>query len=83
MHLDVAHVRIHVGVFFDNLNGTDMEYTIRLRHDVGSRDTWQTARTAAAFNSPGPRIDPKYVNFMCSLDFPFYCEPVLYDTWGP
>ena len=37
-----------------------MEYTIRLRHDVGSSDSWDTRRAAAAFNLPGPRIEPKY-----------------------
>ena len=47
---------ISLGIVFNNLDGDDIEYTLRLRHEVGSRDTWFTRITAPVFQLAGPRV---------------------------
>ena len=60
-----------LGVYFDNVNSTELEYTVRLRQEVGSRDSWQTRQTAAVFDLPGPRTNPKYaICIDCSFLLP-------------
>ena len=52
------------GIVFDDLDGSDgsLEYTLRLRHEVGEEQTWNTDRTGPQFERLGPRIDNKSVN---------------------
>ena len=47
---------ISLGIVFNNLDGDDIEYTLRLRHEVGSRDTWFTRFTAPVLQPAGPRV---------------------------
>ena len=60
---------------FDNLNGTNLQYTIRPIHEVEGEDddsTWNTDIAQPRFQEPGPRFSPKYassilfVRFMCT-----------------
>ena len=46
------------GVVFQNL-GSDVEYTIRLRHEVGSQNTWFTDLSGPSFGPAGARVSPK------------------------
>ncbi len=50
---------VHVGVVFDDLDGDSIRYTLRLRHEVGSLNTWYTRLTTPAFVVPGPRVEDK------------------------
>ena len=47
---------ISLGIVFNNLDGDDIEYTLRLRHEVGSRDTWFTRFAAPVLQPAGPRV---------------------------
>ena len=49
------------GIVFDDLDPDDghLEYTLRLRHEVGNEDTWETRFAAPAFQPLGPRVDNK------------------------
>ena len=50
------------GVVFDNLDGNNMEYTIRPAHEVMAEDndpTWDTDKVQPRFQIPGPRVSPK------------------------
>lgn len=52
------------GVVFDNLNGKNLQYTIRPAHEVLGEDddsTWNTDDTQPRFQVPGPRVSPKYI----------------------
>ena len=48
---------------FDDLDDSDdtLEYTLRLRHEVGRDDTWETRQAGPLFQLPGPRIRDKSV----------------------
>ena len=48
------------GVVFQNL-GPNVEYTIRLRHEVGAQNSWFTDISGPSFELPGARVNPKYV----------------------
>ena len=57
-----ANVSLCIGVVFDNLNGTNLQYTIRPVHEVGGendRSTWDTDIAQPRFEQPGPRFSPK------------------------
>lgn len=41
---------------FNNLEGNDIEYTLRLRHEVTDTNTWDTGSLAADPQLPEPRI---------------------------
>ena len=47
--------RNYLGIVFEQLSGNDLSYKIRLRHEVGSQNTWDTDRVGPAFQLPGPR----------------------------
>ena len=47
---------------FDSLDGTNLEYTLRLRHEVGTRNTWRTRDVADDVQTPGPRVSEKWVD---------------------
>ena len=47
------------GIVFDNLDGNDLVYTLRLRHEVGEEDTWKTNENAFWFQHPGARVTNK------------------------
>ena len=51
------------GIVFNDLDGSDneLEYTIRLRHEVGEDDSWETRDAGQTFQLPGPRITEKSV----------------------
>jgi ATP-binding cassette subfamily A (ABC1) protein 3 len=48
------------GIVFNNVNrtknGGQLEYTLRLRHEVGDDDSWETREAAPNFQLPGPRV---------------------------
>lgn len=46
------------GIIFQNL-GVNVEYTIRLRHEVGSDNSWFTNLAGPGFELPGARVTPK------------------------
>ena len=54
---------VHVGIVFDDLDDSDdtLEYTLRLRHEVGNDDSWETRQAGPPFQLPGPRIGDKSV----------------------
>ncbi len=52
---------LFVGIVFNNLSGNDLSYTIRLRHEVGNDNSWETAQSGPNFELPGPRIANSYV----------------------
>jgi len=41
---------------FNNLEGNNIEYTLRLRHEVTDTNTWDTGSLAADPQLPEPRI---------------------------
>lgn len=51
------------GIVFDSINNdtTELEYTLRLRHEVGESDTWYTDLTFPSTQRPGPYVSEKYV----------------------
>ena len=52
----------HIGIVFDNLDGMNLQYTIRPAHEVDGEDdlnTWNTRDTQPQFQVPGPRVTPK------------------------
>jgi ATP-binding cassette subfamily A (ABC1) protein 3 len=44
------------GIVFNNLESDELEYTLRLRHEVGQDNSWETRDAAPNFQAPGPRI---------------------------
>jgi hypothetical protein len=50
------------GIVFDDLDSSDgtLEYTLRLRHEVGDDDSWETRRAGPRFQLPGPRVDQNF-----------------------
>ena len=44
-----------LGIVFEQLSGNDLSYKIRLHHEVGSQNTWDTDRVGPEFEIPGPR----------------------------
>ena len=57
----VCCFNFNVGVVFNNLGG-NVEYTIRLRHEVGFQNTWFTPVSGPSFEVPGARVIPKYMH---------------------
>lgn len=54
----------YAGIVFNNLNGKNLQYTIRPVHEVYGEDdvsTWNTDDTQQRFQVPGPRVSPKYI----------------------
>lgn len=49
------------GIVFEELAGNDISYKIRLRHEVGNQDSWETDEVGPTFESPGPRISNRLV----------------------
>ena len=49
---------------FDNPDGFDIEYTLRLRHEVGEEDSWHTKEAAFYLQAPGARVTDMYVLYM-------------------
>lgn len=49
-----------IGIVFDSLEGDDLEYTLRLRHEVGEIDTWHTSEASFWFQRPGARVTDKW-----------------------
>ena len=49
------------GIVFDDLDDSDgrIEYTLRLRHEVGEWETWVTQTAGPFFEQLGPRVDNK------------------------
>ena len=60
-HSHVCNVSYHqtVGIVFNNLDGARVEYTLRLRHEVGSDNSWETANRGPSIQLPGSRVSPK------------------------
>ena len=54
-------VCVCAGIVFDDLDDSDntLEYTLRLRHEVGIDDSWGTRRAAPRTISAGPRVSSK------------------------
>ena len=50
---------MYAGVVFDRLEGDGLEYTLRLRHEVGELDTWHTEEASFWFQAPGARVTDK------------------------
>lgn len=46
---------------FDDLDGSDntLEYTLRLRHEVGPEDSWETRAAAPDIVVSGPSFDSR------------------------
>ena len=68
MHQFITHfsyieaIISHTGIVFDNLDGRNIEYTIRPAHEVKGEDddpTWNTDIVQPRFQVPGPRVSPK------------------------
>lgn len=53
---------------FESLESNNLEYTLRLRHEVGFFRTWYTDRVAVAnFETLEPRESEKYVSLHIAL----------------
>ena len=65
-----------LGIVFDDLDASDgrLEYTLRLRHEVGEDDSWETRDAAPPFQLPGPRITDKLVILHKKMSEPFSCS---------
>ena len=50
---------MYAGVVFDRLEGDGLEYTLRLRHEVGELDTWHTEEASFWLQAPGARVTDK------------------------
>lgn len=48
-------------IFFDRVTDEELEYTIRLRHEVPTANTWRTSRIGPTRNRPSPRVASKLV----------------------
>ena len=57
MH-DLVMSTVIVGIVFNNL-GSNVDYTIRLRHEVGQSNSWLTDQAGPTFELPGSRVNPK------------------------
>ena len=53
-----VHVHLCVGIVFNDLDDSDdtLEYTLRLRHEVGFDDSWETRSAVSEFVLARPRI---------------------------
>ena len=58
-----------IGIVFNDLDESDgtLEYTLRLRHEVGEDDTWETRDAAPNFQLAGPRVTNKSDSLSLSL----------------
>ena len=45
-----------LGLVFNRVTDEELEYTIRLRHEVSTANTWRTQRIAPGVDRPGPRV---------------------------
>ena len=61
VHVCYGFGPIFVGIVFDLSDQLNIKFTLRLRHEVGERDSWLTRMTSPNFEAPGPRISDKYV----------------------
>ena len=52
------------GIVFDTIDTKELEYTIRLRHEVGEENSWYTEFTSVEFETGGPRVTEKYIHFV-------------------
>ena len=57
----------HTGIVFNNLEGENLEYTLRLRHEVGQDKSWETRDAAPNFQPSGPRVTNKSVNLQLQI----------------
>ena len=48
-----------LAVYFDVVNETAIEYSIRLRHEVSYFDSWLTAVASSLNQGVGARVQPK------------------------
>lgn len=62
----------YVGIVFEELAADDISYKIRLRHEVGFENSWNTDFLGPNFEAPGPRIANKYVG---------YCNHCFFNLW--
>jgi len=70
-----------VGVVFDNLDGTNLQYTIRPVHEVDGEfddSTWDTDIAQPRFQEPGPRFSPKYVIIQSTTVYMVYATNCVY-----
>ena len=70
---------------FDNLNGKNLQYTIRPAHEVSGEDddsTWNTDDTQPRFQVPGPRVSPKYIKAQNSVLAKNYFSFNIVFIWG-
>ena len=61
-----------VGIVFEELQANDISYKIRLRHEVGFTNSWDTDVLGPNFDAAGPRIDNKCV---CAI---FHFQYLMY-----
>ena len=65
------------GIVFNNVNRTKndgrLEYTLRLRHEVGEDDSWETREAAPNFQLTGPRVRNKSAKIF--LQLPHFFSP--------
>ena len=47
-------------MFFDSVNDTNVEYSLRLRQNPAPTDTWFTDFVSRRFQPRGARVRPKY-----------------------
>ena len=76
-HADECH---YTGIVFDNLNGNNIQYTIRPVHEVFGEDdesTWNTDDTQPRFQVPGPRVSPKYIKYKLDRSSFLVCNVVF------
>ena len=57
----VKLITIPIGVVFESVNASSIKYTLRLRHEVGTDNSWETRRRGTTIQLPGSRVSPKYV----------------------
>lgn len=50
------------GIVFEELEGNDISYKLRLRHEVGQQNSWNTDLVGPAFEIPGPRVRNSYLS---------------------
>ena len=56
------------GIVFENLDSANVEYTIRMRHEVFPDNTWYTSQTGPFIQVPGARVTPKLVQFVAKVN---------------
>ena len=66
---------------FDNLDGTRVEYTLRLSHEVGSDNSWETANRGPSIQLPGSRVSPKWVTIAFIHTFLAHTPSTIYSFY--